>query len=151
MRRPAIRRFPNEVIRRRVGPESYNEFGEHVPGAVVTAILPGAIEPVSLEDNELVGGQQLSERIRVFVPTGVERVVGTGDVLTWAGDDLRWNGEPLTWGGISGLVPGDREPLVAAFEDRTGDEVEYASTFYVVEETQTWPGLYCRAILLRQS
>ena len=87
-RRLALRRFPHEVVRRRQGAGGFNEFGEFEPGAVVTAILPASAQPLSLEDQNFVGGEQLMERIRVFVPVGIERVVGTGDVLQWGGDNL---------------------------------------------------------------
>ena len=147
MRRLALRRFPNEVVRRRQGAGGFNEFGEFEPGAVVTAVLPASVQPLSLEDQNFVVGAQLMERLKLYVPTGIERVVGTGDVLAWGGDNLLWGGQPLQWGYISG----DLNPLAAAFDDRGADEVEYAGVIYTVEESQLWRGSYCRAVLLRET
>ena len=144
MRRLPLRRFPQELIRRREGPTTYNFYGEAVPGDVVTAVLPASIQPISLEDQNFVGGEQLRERMRVFVPTGIERVVGTGD-------DLTWNGSPLQWGGTTGFISGDANPLSAAFDDTGADQVEIGGLIYVVEETQFWPGSHCRAVLLRET
>ena len=151
MRRLPLRRFPQELIRRREGPTTYNFYGEAVPGAVVTAVLPASIQPISLEDQNFVGGSMLRERVRVFVPTGIQRVVGTGDALTWAGDDLLWNGSPLQWGGTTGYVGADENPLAAAFEDTGADAVEIGTVTYVVEESQLWAGSHCRAVLLRET
>ena len=84
-------------------------------------------------------------------PVGVERVVGTGDVLTWAGDVLLLDGEPLTLGGVSGYVADDSEPLAAAFDDAQADEVLFAGLSFVVEESQLWAGSHCKATLLRET
>ena len=152
MRRLALRRFPNEVVRRRQGAGGgFNIYGEPEPGAVVTAVLPASVQPLSLEDQNFVGGAQLMERLRVYVPTGIERVVGTGDNLLWGGDNLLWGGAPLQWGGFTGYISSDRNPLAAAFDDRGADEVEYAGVIYIVEESQLWRGSYCRAVLLRET
>ena len=151
MRWLPLRRFPREVIRRRQGPGMFNRAGEFEPGAVVQAILPARVQPIRLEDLDLSEGSRFLERLAVYVPTGIERVVGTGDTLTWAGDDLTLNGEPLTLGGFTGYVDGDLNPLAAAFEDREADEVEFAGFTYVVEESQLWRGSHCRAVLLRET
>ena len=151
MRRLALRRFPNEVVRRRQGAGGFNEFDEFEPGAVVTAVLPASVQPLSLEDQNFVVGAQLMERLKVYVPTGIERVVGTGDVLAWGGDNLLWGGQPLQWGGFTGYISGDLNPLAAAFDDRGADEVEYAGVIYTVEESQLWRGSHCRAVLLRET
>ena len=150
-RRLALRRFPDEVIRRRQGPAGFNFYGEPEPGAIVTAVLPARVEPLKLEDADFVGGVQLVERLRVFVPTGVERVVGNGDVLAWGGDDLLWNGSPLQWGGFTGYIAGDQNPLAAAFDDRGADEVEISGAVFVVEESALWRDAYCRAVVLRET
>ena len=39
-RRLALRRFPNEVVRRRQGPGGFNGYGEFEPGRVVETIFP---------------------------------------------------------------------------------------------------------------
>ena len=72
-RRLALRRFPNEVVRRRQGPGGLNEYGEFEPGAVVETIYPARVLPVSLEDVDSVGGTSLLERLKVFVPRGIAR------------------------------------------------------------------------------
>ena len=59
MRRLALRRFPNEIIRRRQGPGDFNEFGEFEPGQIVTVVLPALVQPVKLEDANFVGGVQI--------------------------------------------------------------------------------------------
>ena len=64
----AIRRFPDVITRRRQGPGDYNEYGEWVEGAVVQTELKASVQPLKLEDSDLVGGVQLSERLRVYVP-----------------------------------------------------------------------------------
>ena len=56
MRRLALRRFPNEIIRRRQGPGGFNFYGEFAEGAVVTAVLPALLQPIKLEDSDFAGG-----------------------------------------------------------------------------------------------
>ena len=151
MRRPAIRRFPHEVIRRRAGPELRNDFGEVERGVIVRTILPALIQPASLEDVNLEGGVQLSERLRVYIPTGIERRITATEPVTYRGRNVLLRGEPVTFGGRAGLVSGDANPLAAAFDDRGGDEVEIGAIIYVVEESQLWAGSHCRAILFRET
>ena len=151
MRRPAIRRFPDNIVRRRQGPATENFYGERVPGAIVETALPASIQPVKLEDIDTEGGAMLSARLMVYVPTGVQRAAGIGDILTWNGRQLLWGGEPLEWGGISGLTAGDENPLVAAFDDTGADEVQIGADVFVVEESVLWSGSHCRATLLRQT
>ena len=82
----------------------------------------------------------------------MERIVGDGDVLTWAGSDADLERlAELQWGGFSGYQPSSDSPLQAAFEDRGADEVEIAGTIFVVEESQLWRGSHCRASLLRET
>ena len=151
MRRLALRRFPNEVVRRRQGPGTRNFYGEFVPGAIVETIYPARVLPLSLEDSDFAGGVSLLERLKVFVPRGIARRRGEGDVLTWAGAELTWNGEPLRWGGDDGtLIDDDSVPVLAAFDDRHADTLVYAGAAYVVEESQSWPR-YSRAIALRET
>ena len=149
--RMSLRRFPDEVIRRREQPGYRDDFGEWVPGQTVEAILPASVQPAKLEELALPEGSRYSERLVVFVPVGVERVVGTGDVLTWDGDELLWGGDRITWGGTSGYVSGDSEPLAAAFDEAQADTVLYAGLSYTVEESQLWPGSHCKATLLRET
>ncbi len=151
MRRLSLRRFPHEVVRRRQAPGMFRRDGTFEPGAVTEAILPASIQPAKLEDLDLPEGTRYSERLTVYVPTGIERVVGSGETLTWDGDDLTLNGEPLTLGGFTGYVDGDLNPLAAAFDDAQADEVEFAGLSYVVEESQLWAGSHCKATLLRET
>ena len=151
MRRLALRRFPNEVVRRRQGPGTRNFYGEFLPGAIVETIYPARVLPLSLEDSDFVGGVSLVERLKVFVPRGIARRRGEGDALTWGGGVLTWNGSPLRWGGGDGvLFAEDSIPFLAAFDDREADMLIYAGVEYTVEESQTWPR-YARAIALRET
>ena len=147
----AIRRFPDAIVRRRQGPGDFSQYGEFEPGQIVTVVLPALVQPLKLEDSDFAGGVHLVDRLKVYVPTGIERVVTPGDTLTWHGDTLRWHGEPLMWGGFIGYRTGDEKPLAAAFEDRGADEVEIGTARYVVEESALWRGGHVRAILLRET
>ena len=136
-RRLALRRFPNEVVRRRQGPGTRNFYGEFEPGPVVETIYPARVLPLSLEDSDFVGGVSLLERLKVFVPRGIARRRGEGDALEWGGDD-------------GTLIDDDSVPFLAAFDDRQADILVYAGAAYVVEESQSWPR-YSRVIALRET
>ena len=143
-------RYPHTVIRRRRGPESRDDFGELVEGAIVRSILPAMIQPAGLEDVNLEGGVQLSERLKVYCPVGVERRIVPTDVLTLNGAVLTLNGDPIRWS--SGVVDvANPNPLGAAFENHEADVVEISSNVFVVEESQLWAGDHVRAILLRET
>ena len=151
MRRLALRRFPDEVVRRRQGPGATNFYGEFEPGTVAETIYPARVLPLSLEDSDFVGGTSLLERLKVFVPRGIARPRGEGDALTWAGSVLTWNGAPLRWGGSDGtLVAENSEPFRAAFEDRQADTLVFSDVEYIIEESQSWPR-FTRAIALRET
>ena len=150
-RRLALRRFPNEVVRRRQGPGTRNFYGEFEPGPVVETIYPARVLPLSLEDSDFVGGVSLLERLKVFVPRGIARRRGQGDVLTWAGAELTWNGAPLQWGGGDGTLFAEHStPFLAAFENRQADTLVYSGIEFVVEESQSWPRYAC-VIALRET
>ena len=151
MRRLALRRFPDEVVRRRQGPSTTNFYGERVPGSITETIFPAKILPLSLEDSDFVGGVSLLERLKVFVPRGIARRRAEGDALAWGGAVLTWNGEPIRWGGGDGMLFAENSvPFLAAFDDRQADILVYAGAAYVVEESQSWPR-YSRAIALRET
>ena len=99
----------------------------------------------------MAGGVSLVDRVKVYVPTGIERVAGTADTLTWSGSALTWNGSPLQWGGFSGVGVGAPNPLQAAFDDAGADEVDIGTVRYVVVESELWAGSHCRAVLLRET
>ena len=75
---------------------------------------------------------------------------------------MRANAQPLSLedadqvGGVqvthrlSVYVP-DPDALAAAFMDDAADRVLYDGNEFVVEESQSWPGSHCRAILLRET
>ena len=150
-RRLALLRFPNEVIRRRYGPSTTNFCGEAVPGPITQTIFPARVLPLKLEDSDFVGGGQLVERLKVYVPRGTARHLGVGEPLAWAGSVLRWGGEPLVWGGGDGtLFAEDSVPFLAAFEYRPADKLVYAGKEYTVEESQDWTR-YTRVIALRET
>ena len=102
--RLALRRFPNEVVRRRQRPGITNFYGEFEPGPVVETIYPARVLPLSLEDSDVAGGVSLLERLKVYIPRGIARRRGEGDALEWGGEVLTWNGAPLRWGGSDGVL-----------------------------------------------
>ena len=151
MRRLALRRFPQEVVRRRQGRGAFNDYGEFAPGAIMETIFPARVLPLSLEDSDFAGGVSLLERLKVYVPRGIARRRGEGDALSWGGSVLRWNGEPIRWGGGDGMLFAENSvPFKAAFDDREADVLAYAGIEYTVEESQDWPR-YTRAIALRET
>lgn len=64
----SARRFRHVVTRRRTAPDTVNQFGEHVPGALVETAFRASVQPLGVEDSELVGGSQLSDRRVVYIP-----------------------------------------------------------------------------------
>ena len=110
----SARRFPDTITRRREFPGHRNEFGEWVPGGVEETPFRASVQPLALEDRDFVGGAQLSNRVKVYVP--------------------------------------EADALVAAFENRSADRVVLSDGgVFSVEESRSWSGSHCRAILLRES
>ena len=68
MRRMDPRRFPHEIFRQRSGPPSRNFYNELVPGPIVSTALRASVQPIELQDVPTEAGQQLSGRLRAFVP-----------------------------------------------------------------------------------
>ena len=62
------RRFPDRVVRRRQLPGAFNDFGEFVAGAVEETTLRANVQPISNEDEDVVEGSRLDERLKVYVP-----------------------------------------------------------------------------------
>ena len=75
------RRFPDRITRRRRSPVDYDRFGDRVDAYMVETELRAAVQPIALEDSDLVSGAQLVERLKVYVPAS------SGD-LRAASDDL---------------------------------------------------------------
>ena len=65
--RLAARRFRHVVTRRRTAPGSFDDFGEWVPGAPVDTAFRANVQPLGVEDSELVGGSQLSARLAIYI------------------------------------------------------------------------------------
>ena len=68
MRRLALRRFPDEVVRKRQGRGAFNSYGEYETAGPTETIFPARVLPLSLTDSDFVGGVSLVERLKVFVP-----------------------------------------------------------------------------------
>ena len=45
-----------------------NDFGEFVPGDVVETAFRANVQPLAIEDTDFVGGSQLSERMKCYIP-----------------------------------------------------------------------------------
>ena len=100
------RRFPHTIIRRRQEPESRNVFGESEPGVVTETIFRASVQPLGLEDADLVGGVKLINRLKAIIPIEgalvaafddreADRVVVDGDEYvveesrSWSGSHTR--------------------------------------------------------------
>ena len=62
------RRFPDTITRRREAPGERNEFGEWTPGAMSEKEFPASVQPLGLEDRELLEGARLVRRFKVYIP-----------------------------------------------------------------------------------
>ena len=74
----APRRFPDTIARRRQAPGAFNDLGEWVPGAVDEVELAASVQPLALDDADVVAGSQLAERLRCYVP-GADRLLAAFD------------------------------------------------------------------------
>ena len=63
----AARRFPDRIVRRREAPGRRDQFGEWQPGAVERVELRANVQPLSLSDSEMAGGEQLTHRLKAYV------------------------------------------------------------------------------------
>ena len=75
------RRFPDTITRLRRSPVDYDKYGDRVDAYMVETELRCTVQPIALEDKDLVSGAQLQERLKVYVPAS------SGD-LRAASDDL---------------------------------------------------------------
>ncbi|MCY4002502.1 MAG: hypothetical protein OXF33_02160 [Rhodospirillales bacterium] len=64
----AARRFPQTITRRRQMPGYRNDHGEFIEGSIEETEFRASVQPMSLEDNESIGGGAISHRLRTFVP-----------------------------------------------------------------------------------
>lgn len=64
----AGRRFPDRVWITRQQPGHYDDRGEWEPGTAASILHRARVQPLGIEDANLVGGAQLSERLTVYVP-----------------------------------------------------------------------------------
>ena len=64
----AARRFPHEIVRRRMGAETVNEYGEVEPAAETLTSLRANLQPISRDDLNLIGGDRLVERLTCYTP-----------------------------------------------------------------------------------
>ena len=143
----AARRFPTEIIRLRQAPGDFNVYGEYVPGATLETPLKANVQPVGLKDADIVGGAQLIERLKVFVPYAPTVIGHEPNLMKWGMDLFRWGADRFSFG--QRAIYGTEGPsLAAAFEDRQADRVRYLGKMYVVEESETWSD-FVRAVLLR--
>ena len=89
------RRFPDTITRRRRSPVDYDAFGDYVQAYWVEAELRCAVQPIALEDSDLVSGAQLVERVKVFVPTSEGDLRAASDDLSEA-DKVVYRGKTYT-------------------------------------------------------
>ena len=68
MSRLPVRRFPHEIVRRRTSAETFNQYGEPIPGTETLTGLRANLQPIARQDLDLVGGERLLERITAYVP-----------------------------------------------------------------------------------
>ena len=107
----SVHRFPQTITRKRQAAGTRNRFGEFEPGDVTETEFRASVQPLGLEDEDVVEGSRLLERLKVYIP------------------------EP--------------DALLAAYEDREADKVEFDGVEYIVEQSKSWPGSHTRAVLLR--
>ena len=87
------RRFPETIIRRRVGEGSY-VLGQYRPGKPVDTDLRANVQPLALEDSDFVGGAQVVERIKVYVPASSGNLQAAFE--TMAADQVLYGGKVYT-------------------------------------------------------
>ena len=90
----AFRRFPDTITRLRSEGPYQDDFGRPIAPVTVETDMKCSVQPLSLEDSDFVGGTQLIELIKVYVPAGqgdlqaafdqglADKVLYKGDVYT---------------------------------------------------------------------
>ena len=82
----ATRRFPTPIVRLRHAPGGFNQFGEYEAGPTLETSLTANVQPVALKDADIVGGAQLIERLKVFVPYAPEVIGHEPNLMKWGMD-----------------------------------------------------------------
>ena len=90
--RLSARRFPDTIIRRREMPGDYNSYGEWVSGPALHQDMQASVQPVSLEDENELGGEQLAERWIVFVLPAADGTTLRGAFDNAKADQVLWQG-----------------------------------------------------------
>lgn len=95
-------RFPDTITRKRQAPGDYNDYGEFVEGAVTETDFRASVQPLGLEDKDLVEGARFSHRLKVFVPVPGALAAAFEDreadtVLVNGGEDEYVVEESATW------------------------------------------------------
>ena len=62
------RRFRDTITRRRAGIGVYDRYGDFQEGASTDLDMRASVQPIALEDSDLVSGAQLQERLKVYLP-----------------------------------------------------------------------------------
>ena len=149
MTRLPIRRFPDEITRKRSLPSVYNEYGEYMQGAIRETVFRCSVQPHALDDDDQAGGASLIARLRVYIPTGEGGAIITLDQFRWGGDLFKW-GADIFRGQSRDYVNETGALLRAAFDDGVADRICYDGIDYVIEESRSWPS-HTRATALRQT
>ena len=149
MRYLALRRFPDEITRKRALPGMFNEYGEYVTGAIRETAFRCSVQPIDLEDTDAAGGVQLTERLKIYVPTGDGGSIIILDFFRWGDDYFKWDDDVFP-GQTREAVNEAGAILRAAFEDSVADRIVYDRLEYVIEESRSW-STHTRATALRQT
>ncbi|MDE0387834.1 MAG: hypothetical protein OXI75_03950 [Rhodospirillales bacterium] len=150
--KPFVVGFADTITRRRSAP-GMRVRGKYVEGAAMETTLRASVQSLALEDSDFVGGAQLIERLKVYVPQP--------DALLAAFDACLPDADPGRAVALDELVERGLLSAAAADEFRTGgsrddetqvafpaDDVVYRLAEYVVEESRLWSG-HTRAVLFR--
>ena len=149
MRALALRRFPDSITRKRALPGMYNQFGEYVESAIRSTVFRCLVQPMALGDEDIADGVMLTERLKIYIPTGEGGAIITLDTFTWGTDVFKW-GEDTFRGQSREAVNEAGALLRAAFEDSVADRVDIDGRDFVIEESRSWP-THTRATALRQT
>ena len=91
----------------------------------------------------------MTERLRIYVPTGDGGAIITLDRFVWGDDVFKWGDDTFRYSSRD-YVNESGALLRAAFEDSVADRIDYDGTDFVIEESRSWPS-HTRATALRQT